>query len=131
VTTATLIETSPRAAGWQRIFGRLNNVPLTSSRLHLVRHQTEGLMYVYELDISALTPEERERLIDLLAEEFNLPRSEVASDVDEQGVPIRAEDVLLDRPPVGVAPNFIFLDESVDWQDDNCGWDGEDDDDDI
>lgn len=152
-TTCAIIETSPRAADWQRIFGRLDNIPLTSSRLNLVRHQTEGLMYVYGLDLSALTPDERERLIDFLAEKFNLPRAEVAGDIDEQGVPVRAEDALVNSPSGVVAPLWAlsglaldveeFLksskprgdaqldDELVDWQDDDCGWDGEEDDDDI
>jgi len=137
MTTASIHETSTRAADWLHVFGRLNDIPLRSPFAITVDVPGRSNVSAYLLDVSLITAEERLRLVNHIANRFNLPHSEVERDLDAHGVPILAEDVLVSIPQ-GLAMSmmadvdpFDLEDEVVDWQDDHCGWDGEDDDDDY
>ena len=137
MTTATILETSPRAANWQHIFGRLTDVPLCSPFPILVHVPDHQNALAYLLDVSLITPEERLRLVNHIAKYFSQTHAEVERDLDVHGVPILAEDVLVSIPQglamsmLGGDDPFDLEDEVVDWQDDHCGYDGEDDDDDF
>ena len=135
MTTATIHETSPRASDWLRVFGRLTDIPLRGPFVIRVNVPGRSNVRAYLLDIAALDPEERLRLVNHIATRFNIPPAEVDRDLDAEGVPILAEDVLVSIPQglalsmMGGDDPFDLEDEEVDWDDDNCGWDGEDDDD--
>jgi len=137
VTTASIIETSPRAADWLRVFGRLTDIPLRSPFAIRVNVPGRSNVSAYLLDISFITPEERLRLVNHIADRFNLTPAEVDRDLDAQGVPILAEDVLVSIPQglalsmLGDVDPFDLEEEEVDWDDDGCGYDGEDDDEDF
>lgn len=97
-TTATIIETSPRAADWQAIFGRTCDIPLKGSRPSVANRPGLGYAYVYKLDLLAITADERQCLIEHIVTRFSLLRDQVERDLDERGVPILAEDVLVSTP---------------------------------
>ena len=126
--TITILESSPRAANWLHIFGRLTDIPIRSPfpiRVHVPDHQNA---LAYLLDVSLITNEERLRLVNHLAKYFSLTHAEVERDLDSDGVPILADDVIVSIPQ-GIALSMINdpfdLDEEIDWQDDHCGYDGE------
>ena len=50
---------------------------------------------VYYVDLSLLTPQQRQRLIRHLSSRFNLPIEQVKRQLRKQDVPIRAEDCTL------------------------------------
>lgn len=92
--TATIREDSPRAADWIKVLG---------SREAELKHPLPaigvfpgvGAKEFYELDIAALTSEQRARLIAHLSERFQVPREEVESELDKVGCPILAEDIII------------------------------------
>ena len=90
----TLRSESSRAGDWMEMFGTLR-VPIKSP--HPVLATAPGLAGArrfYLVDVSRLSPEVRARVIDHMAQEFDLPPSEVADGLDgEHGMPILADDV--------------------------------------
>jgi len=89
--TATISERSARYADWLEVFG--------DTTAHIKSPYPTGAMLpggpalIYHLDLEALKPEQRARLIANLARRFDLPEEEVARDLDKIGCPIRIEDV--------------------------------------
>ncbi len=53
-----------------------------------------GRKMVYEMDVRRLTPEQLRRLVDHIAEKFELPRKGLELELKKQGVPILVEDVV-------------------------------------
>ena len=91
-TTARIINPT-RATLWRQVFGG-EEVPIRSiipTNVNLPGHPDT---LAYFLDLSAITPEQRQRLITAIAEKFHLPPAEVAADIDA-GVPILASDVIV------------------------------------
>lgn len=90
--TATIRAGSPREADWLAVFG---------SREVVLKHPlpVEGSApgvphaFFYELDLTALTKEQRARLIAHLAARFQVPEHEVVQQLDQVGCPILDEDV--------------------------------------
>jgi hypothetical protein len=118
--TATIHETSERAADWQRIFGRLDNIPLRSPWPTAAVLPEKGQTQIYLLDVGAITSDERQRLIDYIAGRFSLPRELVEQGLDATGVPIVAEELLVTIP---AALAWSILDaEDDDFEDDDEGW---------
>lgn len=116
-TTATISESSERAADWQKVFGRLHDIPLKSPFPLAVNVPGKVGVMAYFLDLVALTDDERTRLIDHIAERFKLPRDQVVIEIGAAGVPILANDVFVLIPQglaLSVTPDFdIELEE--DW----------------
>lgn len=48
---------------------------------------------IYEMDLKAISDEQRQRLVESIAARFDLPPDQVAKNIDEEGVPILAEGV--------------------------------------
>ena len=123
MTTATLLETSPRAADWRHIFGRLTDIPLRGPfaiQMDLPGHPKAS---AYLLDVSLISSEERLRLVNHIAARFNLDRAEVERDLDAQGVPILAEDVAV-YIPQGLALSMMpDWDDDLDDDEDEDSWD--------
>jgi hypothetical protein len=80
----------PRAEIWLYVLGRLT-FPLR----HPLPMNTRQGWRVYEGDAGALTPEQRERLIEKMVEKFKISRAEVERVLDEGSVPIRTEGVVV------------------------------------
>ena len=88
--TATIFD-GPRRALWEEIFPNAT-VPIKSFftiKTDLPGHpQAEA----YMLDLDAISPEQRAKMLDVLAKRFNIPEEEIAQEV-ARGVPILAEGV--------------------------------------
>jgi hypothetical protein len=83
---------SPRAGWWLEVFpGGAVPVQSAARRRALVPGHMDTL--VYELDLVALTAEERERLEAVLSRHFHLAREEVFRDLEAGGCPILCADV--------------------------------------
>lgn len=118
-TTANIFESSPRAADWEKIFHRLHDIPLRGPLPMPVHLPGIGVKQAYMLDLSAITLDERQRLVEHLAERFNLLPVQVEYDLDRVGVPILADEVLISVPP-GLAFSMM-----PDFDDDDDGDDAE------
>jgi hypothetical protein len=55
----------------------------------------------YMLDLDAISPDQRARMIDVLATRFNISREEIADEI-ERGVPILAEGVSVECSAIGL-----------------------------
>lgn len=88
--TAT-IHDGPRRALWEEIFPDAT-VPIKSFftiKTDLPGHpQAEA----YMLDLDAISPDQRKKMIDVLAKRFNIPEDQIADEV-ARGVPILAQGV--------------------------------------
>ena len=94
--TATIRPDSPRASLWLGVLGTVT-VPILSpmpTRGTSPHHPAPGALF-YALDVAALTPQQRARLVAATAERFGLSVAQVERDFDdpEHGVPILADDV--------------------------------------
>jgi len=92
--TATISEKSERAEMWQTVLGD-KTIPIRSPIPTKANLPGKPAASIYEMDIESLTGEQREKLIDYLAERFGIPKAEVAHDLDEVGCPILAEDIIV------------------------------------
>ena len=87
-------QTSPRAAGWQKVFGRLDGIPVTGFFTSMVTVPEKGETSAYMLDLEAITSKEYDNLVEFLAIRFGLPADEVRKEL-WKGVPLLEEDVIL------------------------------------
>jgi hypothetical protein len=55
----------------------------------------------YMLDLDAISPDQRAKMIDVLATRFNIPREELADEI-EKGVPILAEGVSVESSAISL-----------------------------
>lgn len=100
-TEAHLRPGSPRARDWEKVFGGLS-VPLLSPGSVII-NGPRGLQEFYQVDVAALSPEQRTRVVDHIVDRFGIPRAQVEEGLDDplQGLPILVEDVgltIYDRP---------------------------------
>lgn len=92
--TATIVEESPRAADWIKVFG--DRTAILKHPLPAIGEFPEvGAKEFYELDIPALTSPQRARLVEHLSQRFHVPAPEVESELNKVGCPILAEDVII------------------------------------
>ncbi len=92
---AVISEESPRYGDWMKVFGT-NRVPVVSPLSHTNNAPGIVAREFYKLNVRALSPEQRARMVAHLAEKFGAPISEVERDIDgEHGVPILADDVMM------------------------------------
>lgn len=92
-TTAT-IHNPERRRFWMSVF-YTDTVPIKSIIPGFADLPGHPDAQVYFLDLEAITPAERRRLVRHLANRFNLSPHYVAANLNKQGVPILAEDVSL------------------------------------
>ena len=97
LTTAT-VHDEERAPLWRRVFRQPEHespqVPIVSMvpiTVRLPDHDTP--QQAYQLDLNAITIRQRMRLVEEIAQAFNLDPADVAAELDDQGVPILARDV--------------------------------------
>lgn len=105
LTTATVYD-EERAALWARVFPQPNRetpaVPIVSIIPILVevpgsyvRAEHDTPQRAYQLDLRAITTRQRMRLVEELADRFELEPADVDRDLDKVGVPILATDVVV------------------------------------
>lgn len=93
--TATLRPGTPRYQEWLNVLGS-NEIILKSPLPALGNFPgIDGPALYYELDLNELTDEQRERLINHLSEKFEVPRGEVAAELDTIGCPILGDGVIV------------------------------------
>ena len=86
---------SPRAADWEKVFGG-RQVPIKSPLPHRGSAPGHPDALFYELDLAALNPGQRWRLVEHLAARFDEPPAEVAAELMVNGyVPLLADDLTL------------------------------------
>jgi hypothetical protein len=87
-------ENADRVAEWKEILGsdRVHIKSPIPTRGHL---PGRGEAWTYELDLDLLTDDQRERLVQHLAEKFGYTAEEVKQALPRHGVPILADDITL------------------------------------
>jgi hypothetical protein len=93
-TLVTVVKPPERVEAFRQVFGSAT-VPV---RGWIVPHGANlpiGRRDVYELDLAALTDEQRARLIDHLASKFGVGKNEVCETLDTEGVAILADDCVV------------------------------------
>jgi len=103
--TVAIIQNPERLEFWKKVLGG-NRAPIKSIFTTRVRVPEKGVTDAFMLDLQAITAEQRERLIQAIAERFNIPIDEVAKEID-QGVPILAEDVSVSTTEPGLMFSII------------------------
>jgi hypothetical protein len=91
---AILDPRGPNYQDWFRIFGH-NSVPLISPEKKLATLGEEKDIEVYLLNLRGMTLNQRARLLGFIANKFNEPIFTVQKEIERDGFPIRANDVIL------------------------------------
>lgn len=96
--TAT-IRNPERRGDWLTIYGT-DTVPIKSPNPQKANLPGIPGTLVYMADLTVLTPDQRQRLVTHIAKRFDLDPTEVEAKLDEEGVPILADDVTvtINRP---------------------------------
>jgi len=96
--SAFLDPKSPRFETWAAILGDGRGlVPLISSRIQYMNlGGTDFDTPIYMLDVAAMTPDQRARLVDWIAGKIEEDRNAIALELDRGGFPIRVADVIVD-----------------------------------
>ena len=93
--TTARVHNPERIDFWKGIFDG-DRVPIKSfvaQSAHLPGFDEPQM--IYELDLKAITDEQREKLIQAIAQKFDMPVATVADELDIHGVPILADDVVV------------------------------------
>jgi hypothetical protein len=93
---AHLYPQSPRYATWRAILGS-DNVPLKSPRSAKASlgFPVCETVECYEIDLAAMTAEQKDRLFDWCAGQFGEDRAAIRADLEREGFPIREADVIV------------------------------------
>lgn len=91
---AVLDPRGPNYAEWFRIFAH-NAVPLVSPEKSRAPMGAEKDVEVYLLNLKGMTLHQRARLLGFIANKFEVPIFEVQKQIERDGFPIRANDVIL------------------------------------
>jgi hypothetical protein len=92
-TTATINESSPRAADWQKVFG--TNTVRIKGIIPVKRNVCGVERELYFIDLEALTDFQRLMLVNHISRKFNISRLEVERELPVHGCPILSEDVII------------------------------------
>jgi hypothetical protein len=88
--TLTIIDPH-RAALFRAVFGTDQVQVTTLEPIRATIPDLEGSHLVYELDLSALEPEQMENLIEYAAQKWNTPQGTVTETMLREGFPVLAE----------------------------------------
>ena len=109
-TFATIRADNDRAAAWREVFGG-DRLPVKSILPGRANLPGKPDALIYEMDIRALTPEIRERLITSIATRFGQDLAFVEANLDREGCPVLADDVVVSTTNVGLLmPDFSLSD---------------------
>jgi hypothetical protein len=84
----------PHYAEWFEIFGE-SRVPLESCKPQMATLGDEKNIEVYKLNLSAMTLEQRARLLGSISKRFQVPIYELEAEIAKVGFPIRAADLIV------------------------------------
>lgn len=112
LTTATVYD-EERAALWRRVFDQpedeppevpiLSMVPIT---VRVPSHNTP--QRAYQLDLNAITTHQRRRLVQEIADRFELEAATVEAQLDDYGVPILCMDVIAHSTDQGLVMGMLL-----------------------
>lgn len=91
--TCHLLTSSPRYENWRKIL-ESDEAPIISPTPIKALLGAE-MADVFRLNISKLTADQKSRLIDFIAEKFHVARATAQHEIETNGFPIRAEDVVV------------------------------------
>jgi hypothetical protein len=86
-----------RLSIWKRVFPPDGKLPVHGPALRGQGEFPDGRSPFYMLDMTRVTPEQKQAIIKEMAQKFHLRESEVAADIERQGVPVKASDVVVTR----------------------------------
>ena len=92
--TIARVHNLERVKWWRDVFDS-DTCPVTSIIPDWGDFPGIGLAQFYDLDLKAISTEQKQRLIKSIADKFKLTVDEVAADIDRVGVPILAADVVV------------------------------------
>lgn len=92
--TIAIIHNPDRKQFWKEVFGA-DIAPVKSFAMTRANLPGYPRALIYKLDLKALSPEIRARLVNHLSTRWNLTPAEVESDLEKTGMPILAEDVTI------------------------------------
>lgn len=84
---------------WVRVFRRNLNIPLRRWTPSWSWQGEDDKKYFYDIDLKRMTPDEKQRLIQHMAELMKIPEHYVSENIDAWGARIPAEQVIV-SPPV-------------------------------
>jgi hypothetical protein len=112
--TVAVIHNPERLKFWQAVLGG-DRAPIKSILTISVHVPDDNggtrQADAYFLDLNAITTEQREKLIRSIAKRFVIPVDEVERAIDDQGVPILAEDVSVTSSDQGLLFSVIDIDD--------------------
>lgn len=83
-----------RAEWWRHCYGSLD-VPLLSPIPEWRRGPDGTPQRFFKVDMRRLTDEQRERVAAFVADKFSVPIDDVRADMERDGIPILADDVIV------------------------------------
>lgn len=89
---------SSRAPDWQYVFGRLDNIPVTSWLPTIGTAADLPAQELYMLDLTRITKPERARLVAHIVSRFAAPAALVEHELDNKGLPLLAADLVVVIP---------------------------------
>lgn len=113
MTTIARITNPQRLRDWMAVFGT-DTIPLRSPVPYMAG--LPGLddpQLVYDADLTALTPHQRQLLIVHIAMRFDLPVDYVARNLDAVGLPVLAADVTITSNDIRLVLSSMDDDDSV------------------
>jgi hypothetical protein len=106
--TKAKITNPDRLALWQAVFGG-DEVPVVSIVPKVGFFGDEvGEQRYYDLDLKAITPEQRQKLVESIATKFNQEVSFVEANLGLIGVPILACDVIVSSTDFRQIANIVY-----------------------
>lgn len=105
--TKAKITNPERLALWQAVFDG-DEVPIISIVPKVGHFPGVGEQRFYELDLKAISAEQRGRLILSIANKFNQPASFIEGNIDKIGVPILACDVVVSSSDFGHIASIVL-----------------------
>jgi hypothetical protein len=84
-----------REALWKRVFPPDGRLPIRSPVAAGMGNFPGGQSPFYLMDMSRVTPEQKQLIIEELARKFHIPEKAVASDIERDGIPVKADDVIV------------------------------------
>ncbi len=96
--TASIHQNSERASIWLNVFGQLHDIPVTKYLPDVVDLPGKPNSRVYFLDLMRITPSERSKLIDSIAQRFHLDFEFVDQHLEQEGCPVLADEVSVAIP---------------------------------
>lgn len=105
--TKARVTNPDRLVLWQYVFDG-DEVPITSIVPQVGSFPGVGEQRFYNLDLKAISAEQRQRLIVSIAEKFNQPVDFVEANIERIGVPILACDVVASSTDFGHIANIVY-----------------------